>query len=383
MIERQITHKLLKTIYHFPVTGILGPRQVGKTTLAKHLAKIIDKQSVYIDLENPRDLIKLSDPNLFFEANMDQCIIIDEIQLKPDLFPVIRSMVDHNRIPSRFILLGSASPLLIRETSESLAGRIAYIELSGFNILEVNEINKLWFKGGFPDAYLSGDNEIWFQWLENFIRTYTERDLPLIGLDVSPTILKNLWSMIAHMHGNIINYSSLSKSLGFSATTIKKYLNFMEEAFLIRQLHPYFSNSKKRLIKSPKIFIRDSGVLHYLLFLQDEKMLQGHPMKGNSFEGFVVEQILQMIQNKYQASFYRTQHGAECDLVLAQGNRPKMAIEIKYTSTPKPTKGNLFSFQDIGAEHNFIITPDSDDFQIAENIRVCSLPIFLKNYLSV
>lgn len=381
MIKRRIEEKLLKTINFFPVTGIIGPRQVGKTTLAKKISTLIEKDTVYIDLENPRDQLKISDPNLFFESNLDRCIIIDEIQLQPNLFPIIRSMVDLNRTPARFILLGSSSPLLIKETSETLAGRIAYIELAGLNIEEVSNYNELWFKGGFPDAYLSPDNSIWQQWEENFIKTYIERDLPLMGLRISPSIFRNLWMMLAHTHGNIINFSNIGKSLELSSTTIKKYLNFLENAFLIRQLQPYSINLKKRIVKSPKIFIRDTGMLHHLLFLSNKDSLEGHPIKGNSFEGFVIEQILQKTQSNYQASFYRTQNGAECDLVLEQGNKAIFAIEIKYSSTPKPTKGNLISFGDINAEQNFILTPDSDDYLIAENIRICSLYTFVSQYI--
>ncbi len=226
MINRIIEKKLLKTVTNFPVTGIIGPRQIGKTTLAKLLINQIEKETIYIDLENPRDKIRLSDPNLFFEANMDKCIILDEIQTMPGLFSILRSMVDMSRVPSRFIVLGSASPILIRETSQTLAGRIAYIELSGFNIIEVpsTEQNKLWLRGGFPDAFLAIDDEIWVQWLDNFISTYIERDLPMLGLVVSPNILRNLWMMIAHTHGNVVNYSNISRSLELSSTTIKKSL---------------------------------------------------------------------------------------------------------------------------------------------------------------
>lgn len=381
MIKRRIQEKLLKTIRNFPATGIIGPRQVGKTTLAKMISSLLEVESIYIDLENPRDQIKINDPNLFFEANMDKCIIIDEIQFQPKLFPIIRSMIDMNRKPSRFILLGSSSPVLIRETSESLAGRIAYIELTGLNIGEVYDLNKLWFKGGFPDAFLSTDDELWEQWEENFLKTYIERDLPLLGLNISPIVFRNLWVMLAHSHGSIINYSNISKSLELSSTTIKKYLDFLENAFLIRQLPSFSLNLKKRIVKSPKIFIRDTGMLHHLLFLQNNEALQGHPIKGNSFEGFVIEQILQKTQSKYQASFYRTQNGAECDLILEQANRPKYAIEIKYSSTPKPTKGNFISFEDIGAQQNFIITPDSDEYLVSQDIRVCSLKTFISNYI--
>ncbi len=385
MIKRNIERKLIKTINNFPVTGILGPRQVGKTTLAKKISKQINKQTIYIDLENPRDIIRLSDPNLFFESNLDKCIILDEIQLMPELFSILRSMVDLQREPARFIILGSASPILIRKSSQTLAGRIAYLELTGFNITEVSkkDQNKLWLRGGFPNAYLASDNEIWLQWLDNFINTYIRRDLPMLGLDVSPGILRNLWMMTAHMHGNMINYSNYSRSLELSSTTIKKYLDFLENAYLIRQLQPFYTNIKKRIVKSPKVFVRDSGVLHNLLNINTESDLEGNPMKGNSFEGFAIEQILQMTATNYEPYFYRTHQGAECDLLLTSSSIPHFAIEIKYSSAPVLTKGNLISFEDLDARYNFIITPDSDDYLISKKIRVCSLQVFIEKYINI
>jgi len=383
MVERKIEHRLLKSVYNFPVTGIIGPRQVGKTTLAKKLSKIIEKEIVYIDLENPRDKIRLSDPNLFFEENSDKCVVLDEIQIMPELFSILRSMVDLNRIPARYILLGSASPLLLRKSSQSLAGRVAYIDLSGFNVTEIGRSNqkKLWLRGGFPDAYLAVDIDIWRQWEDNFIKTYIERDLPMLGLNIGTGTLRNLWMMIAHSHGSVINFSNISRALELSSTTIKKYLNFLENAFLIRQLQPFHANIKKRIIKSPKLFIRDTGILHNLLNISSEFEIEGNPMKGNSFEGFVIEQILQMADTGYLPYFYRTHHGAECDLVLTRSSKPIFAIEIKYTSVPQPTKGNIISFDDIGAINNFIITPDSEDYLIRKDIRVCSLYDFLTKYL--
>jgi len=383
MINRIIENKLLKTNNNFPITGIIGPRQIGKTTLAKWLSKRIEKETIYIDIENPRDRIRLSDPNLFFEANMDKCIILDEIQLMPELFSILRPMVDLNRVSSRFIILGSASPVLIRESSQTLAGRIAYIELYGFNLTEIpnKNQNRLWLRGGFPDAYLAMDDDVWVQWLDNFIRTYIERDLPMLGLIISSKILRNLWMMIAHTHGNIVNYSNISRSLELSSTTIKKYLDFLENAFLIRQLQPFHANIKKRIVKSPKIFVRDTGILHSLLNISSGFELEGNPMKGNSFEGFVIEQILQLTNSVYQPHFYRTHNGAECDLVLVRSSKPYFAIEIKYSSAPQLTKGNIISFDDIGAKYNFVITPDSEEYLLSKDIRVCSLYVFLSKYI--
>ncbi len=384
MIKRRIEKILANTISYFPVTGIIGPRQVGKTTLAKEIRKTVDKESIYIDLENPGDLNKITDPILFFENHIDKCVFIDEIQLMPELFSVLRPVVDKKRVAGRFVILGSASPLLLKKSSETLAGRIAYHELTGFNLTELpkGSLSQLWLRGGFPDAFLAPNRDLWLQWIENFIITYIERDLPMLGLNISSRSIRNIWTMIAHVHGNVLNLSTLGRALEMSSPTIKKYLGFLENAFLIRQLQPFFINIRKRLVKSPKVYIRDSGILHYLLGISSQSELEGNPMIGNSWEGFVVEQILQVCDASYQAWFFRTHQGAECDLVLTQSSRPVYAIEIKYSSVPQPTKGNRQAFDDLKAKYNFIITPDSDDYLIAGNIRVCSLSRFLEKYVN-
>jgi len=384
MIVRNKYSSVLESARYFPVTGIIGPRQVGKTTLAKLLMRGIEKESIYLDLENPKDLAKLTDPVLFFTRNESKCIILDEIQRSPNLFPVLRSMVDTNRVPSRFIILGSASPDLIRDSSESLAGRIAYEELSPFNILELpgtTDINDHWFRGGFPDAFLAPSEAIRIKWLSNFIRTYIERDLPMLGLNLNPNIIRKLWTMLAHNHGNLLNLSNLSKSLEVSSTTLKKYVQFLEDAFLIRQLPPYFVNIKKRIVKSPKVYIRDTGILHYLLSILDFNALESFPVIGASWEGYVIEQIIQNMPDEYNACFYRTHQGAECDLVLVKGGKPEIAIEIKYTSTPKPRQGMIQSFIDLNTLRNFVIIPETDDYEIQKNIVVTSVKNFLSTHI--
>ena len=384
MILRNITKSIKETLDYFPVAGIIGPRQVGKTTLAKYLIKQLNKETLYLDIENPKDQAKLTDPVLFFERNKDKCVVLDEIQRMPELFPILRSMVDINKVPARFIILGSASPELIRDFSESLAGRIAYEELAPFNITETvgqKDIFHHWISGGFPDAFLAPSDKIRNKWLSNFIQTYIERDLPILGLDIKHNILRRFWTMLAHIHGNIINMNNLGKSLEISSTTIKKYLVFLENAFLIRQLYPYAANVKKRLVKSPKIYLRDSGILHSLLDIPDFDSLESNPMLGASWEGFVIEQIAQKINTTTQSYFYRTHEGAECDLVLTRGGKILVAIEIKYTSSPKITKGMKNAFDDVGAKNNYIITPNTDNYLIAENIRVCNLNTFMKEYI--
>lgn len=384
MLNRKISESLVEVLAYFPILGLVGPRQVGKTTLAKLLIKNMDREFVYIDLENPKDEAKLSDPILFFELHENKMVVLDEIQRKPELFPILRSMVDKHRVPGRFLLLGSASPVLIRDSSETLAGRIAYEELTPFTLQEIEGLKSMnyhWLSGGFPNAFLATNSKMRVKWLYNFTKNYIERDLPMLGLDINRSVIKKLWTMVAHMHGSLLNMTNLSKSLGVTATTVKKYLSFLEEAFLIRQIQPFFVNIKKRLVKAPKIYIRDAGILHYLLNIQDFDTLEGHPIKGNSWEGYVIEQICQVLRDDYEPFFYRTHEGAECNLILVKSGKPVYGIEIQYTSSPKVTKGLKQSLEDVGTEKNFIITPQTDDYMISENIRVCNLQDFLTNYL--
>ena len=380
MIKRETENEINALIGYFPAIGIIGPRQVGKTTLAKKI-KLKDKESIYLDLELPDDLAKLNEPSLFFNANSDQCIILDEVQRKPDLFPILRAVIDQKRVPGRFLLLGSASPELIRDSSESLAGRIAYKELTPLNLMEVtgeSDYQTHWLKGGFPNAFLAPNSQLRKAWFQNFIQTYIERDIPQLGLKVSPVILHRFVQMLCHFHGNVWNANNFSKSLELTGATIKKYLYFLSEAFLVNILPPYSPNIKKRIVKSPKIYIRDSGLLHHLLHIYEPNDLYGHIVLGHSWEGYVIEQIKQLFADSYEFCFYRTHKGAECDLLLLKAGKPEIAIEIKYTSTPKLTKGFLNSIEDLNTKNNFIITPDTDSFLIRENVEVCSLTSFLK-----
>lgn len=386
MLTRHAQSDLLELLGFFPVVAIVGPRQVGKTTLAKEMLSQMGRESIYLDLENPEDAAKLTDPVLFLKSHSNQCVVLDEIQRMPQLFPVLRSMVDLQREPARFLLLGSATPDLIRDSSESLAGRISYRELTPFNLTEVDHDDSddqliHWFRGGFPDAYLAPSDRMSVRWQSGFIQTYVERDLPLLGLDIDRTVIRKLWTMVAHIHANVLNMSNLGRSLGVTSVTVKKYLGFLEGAFLIRQLQPWSVNLGKRLVKSPKIYVRDSGALHRLLGMPTIGALLTHPSVGASWEGYAIEQVIQVLPDDVEAYYYRTHEGAECDLVLVRGGRPIAGIEVKHTSAPKLTKGTLQSFADLGAPMNFIITPDTDEYPLAENIRVCSLKDFLFNYL--
>ncbi len=386
MIPRRQTAYIQKLLSFFPAVAIVGPRQVGKTTLALSLSTILEKEVIYLDLEYPEDLSKLQDPVLFLEQKSNACVIIDEVQRMRGLFPVLRSLIDRNRQPARFILLGSASPELIRDSSESLAGRIAYVELTPFNFLEIQdrfEYRKHWFYGGFPNALLAPDESLSVSWLSQFVRTYMERDLPALGFGGNSAFAMRFWQMLAHHNGNLLNASSLANALGVSVTTIKRYLDFFEEAYLIRLLQPWGHNAKKRLVKSPKIYLRDTGVLHYLAGIGNMDILYGHTLIGSSWENYVIEQIGQLLPDNFRMYFYRTQAGAEIDLVLVDGLSPRCCIEIKHTSSPTVTRGMTHVIEDLGTPQNYIITPQTDSFDINDGIKVCGFKEFITKELKV
>jgi predicted AAA+ superfamily ATPase len=383
-IYRNITPSILNLIHNFPVVGIIGPRQVGKTTLVKKLIDEIDKQCIYLDLELPEDFSKLHDPQIYLEQHEEKCVILDEIQRMPNIFSILRALIDRRRESGRFIILGSASPELLKQSSETLAGRIVYTELSPFNLMEIvkdHNINDHWFKGGFPEAFLSVKSDIFTTWMRNFVQTYLERDLPLLGLSADSILMRRLWTMIAHYHGGIWNASTFAKSLGITVPTVNRYINFLEAAFIIRRQEPYYYNLKKRVVKSPKIYIRDTGVLHYLAGIDNLESLHGHALIGNSWEGYVIEQIHQMLPGELKLYYYRTHHGAESDLVLVKGTEPKACIEIKYTSQPKQSRGFSISVDDLKTSMNFIITPKSDTYLINKSTYVCNLTDFLSKQL--
>lgn len=383
-IQRKIKTELIKLIDQFPVVGIIGPRQVGKTTLAKHLMSHINNECIYLDLELPEDQAKLYEPQLYLEQHVDKCVILDEIQQIPHIFPVLRGLIDKHRVPGRYIILGSASPDLLKQSSETLAGRIVYKELTPFNLIEISENfdpTIHWFRGGFPEAFLSPDEGFYRTWMRNFIQIYLERDLPLLGLSVSPILMRRFWTMLANFHGGIWNASNFCKSLGVTIPTVNRYLEFLEAAFIINRLQPFYLNLKKRLVKSPKIYIRDSGILHHLAGIMNFQDLQGNVLIGNSWEGYVVEQIKQIVHEEFDLCYYRTHNGAESDLVLVQGNKPLTCIEIKYTAAPKLSKGFQISIEDLGTSKNVIITPKSDKYPISKDVTVCNLSDFLTQYL--
>ncbi len=383
-IQRQITNELIKLVSQFPVVGIIGPRQVGKTTLAKQLMKHIKKDCIYLDLELPEDQSKLFEPQLYLEQHSEKCVILDEIQQIPGLFAILRGLIDKHRIPGRFIILGSAFPDLLKQSSETLAGRIFYKELTLFNLTEITEnfeMTQHWFRGGFPEPFLTADEDFYRNWMKSFIQTYLERDLPLLGLSVTPILMRRFWAMLAHFHGGIWNASNFAKSLGLTIPTVNRYLEFLEAAFIINRLQPYFMNLKKRLVKSPKIYIRDTGILHFLTGITGFENLQGNVLIGNSWEGYVIEQIKPLLPSEIQMFYYRTHNGSESDLVLVRGNQLCGCIEIKYTGAPKLTKGFQIAINDLKTENNFIIVPNSETYPVSKNVIVTNLIEFLTRHI--
>jgi uncharacterized protein len=374
MLRRIHLDRVLAALNGRAAVALLGPRQVGKTTLALEIAERMP--SVYLDLERPSDLAKIQDADLYFESIPDRLIILDEIQRLPDLFPVLRSQIDINRRRGRrtgqFLLLGSAGNELLRQSSESLAGRIAHIDLPPLNLLDVgtDRIDALWTRGGFPEAFL--DEAESFDWRLDFIRTYLERDIPSLGPRIAATTLRRFWTMLAHHQGQIFNASNLAGSLGVTSPTAASYLDLMVDLLLVRRLQPWFANVGKRLVKSPKTYVRDSGIVHALLGLKDRDDVLGHPVAGGSWEGFVIENLLAVAPNGTEPSFYRTSAGAEIDLLLRFG-KELWAIEVKRSSAPALTKGFHHACDDVKPTGRFLVYPGNEAFPLRD--EVTALPL--------
>ena len=382
-VERKIENTVRQYLKIFPVVAVLGPRQCGKSTLVKSLATHWG-DSVYLDLQNDMDLGKLDQPTYFFESNQDKIICLDEIQLVPQLFSVLRSVVDKNRQNGKYILLGSASRDLIQQTSESLAGRIGMVYLSPFTVNELNNLdgfslNTFWLRGGFPDSYLAQNDDFSKIWRDNFVKTFVERDIPQLGFQIPAFQLKRLLMMCAHNQGQVVNYSKLGESLGLTHPTIKRYVDLLEQTFIVRTLQPFEVNVKKRLVKSPKVFVRDSGLLHQLLAISDYNSLLGHPVFGSSWEGVVVENVIVNYPD-WDYYFYRTATGDELDLILTKGNQ-RIAIECKASTAPKLTKGFYRALDVIKPQQTFVIIPTQVSYSVAPNITVCGLSEFLESKL--
>lgn len=385
-INRLKKTELDSLMKQFPAVAILGSRQVGKTTLAKISALKSKGNSVYFDLEKKSDRLRFEDIEMLLEQFKDKCIIIDEAQIVPEIFTALRPNIDENKKPGRFILLGSVSPHLVKGISESLAGRIAHLELSVINASEIKKykisLNKLWFRGGYPKALLASNHTKWSIWCENYFKNFIERDVHLLSEEkLSSSTVDKLWRMLAGINGNMLNYDMLSRSLGISRPTVIKYLDFLEGTFLITRLQPWFINISKRIVKAPKFYFRDSGMLHFLNDITTPEELANNIHVGDSWEGFVIEQIRQLKPRNTSMFYYRTHHGAEADLILVKGTRPVACIEIKISNTPTVSRGFHEVIEDVKSINNFIITPNAKAETYSKKIKIRSLKDFLEKEL--
>ena len=368
-----------------PAVALLGPRQVGKTTLALEISKNnFSKPVSYIDLELDSDLAKLDDAESYLRTFENKLLIIDEVQLKPDLFKVLRGLIDMRKrageSSAQFLLLGSASRDLLQQTSETLAGRIRYLELKPFLVPEISAQNplefspeKLWFRGGYPQSYLAPDDDESWNWRSDFISSYIERDIPQLGVNIAATKMRRFWKMLSHYQGQQINMSALGKSLEVSHTTIRNYLDILTDLYMVRQLQPWAGNTKKRLVKSPKIYVRDTGILHHLLSISEYDDLLGNPVLGHSWEGFVIENILGNLSDQWTASYFRTSEQTEIDLILEKSNKETWAIEIKRSSAPQIKPGFHRACKEIRATRKFVVYSGKERFQMSENTEAISI----------
>ncbi len=382
MIQRNISQFIASRLSQFPAVVLYGPRQVGKTTLAQKIGS--QQASIYLDLESHADRSKLSDPLLYLSAHQDKLVILDEVQFMPGIFQELRGLIDRGRhgekYTGRFLLLGSASMDLLKQSSESLAGRIAYVELNPLDVLEVDngDQDRLWIRGGFPVSFIENDDASSVVWRENFIRAYLERDIPQFGPKVPVETLRRFWIMLAHSQGQLLNVAKLARSLAVDGKTIARYLDLMVDLLLVRRLVPYHGNVIKRLVKTPKIYIRDSGILHTLLGLDHYEAILSHPVAGDSWEGFVIENILRVTPQRTSATFYRTAAGAEIDLLLEIPMQGLWAIEIKRSLSPNLDRGFFHAREDLHPERCFVIYPGSERYQKTEGVEVIGLADFCR-----
>jgi len=383
MVSRLAAARISDLLTRFPAVAVLGPRQVGKTTLALRLAEESDTKAVYLDLELPSQRAKLSDPELYFRAHEDRLLILYEIQRRPGIFEVLRGVIDDRRRKGRrtghFLLLGSASIELLQQSSETLAGRIAYSELTPLLAEEVAtrqrpHRDRLWLRGGFPDSFLAANDAASVEWREEFIGTYLERDIPLLGPRIPAETLRRFWTMLAHEQGTLLNAASVAGAIGVSGQTVGRYLDLMVDLLLVRRLQPWAKNTGKRLVRSPKVYVRDSGLVHALLGLRDLDAVLGHPVTGGSWEGFIIENLVAAAPPGTQAWFYRTAAGAEIDLVLEIPTQGLWAIEIKRSSAPVLAKGFYLGCDDIKATRRMVVYAGEESYDLGDGVEALSLP---------
>ncbi len=375
MIERhRHLHALEGYLDRHPVVAILGARQVGKTTLARQLVARRSRTTTVFDLENPDDLARLAEPMLALK-DLGGLVVLDEIQRRPDLFPVLRVLADRPGTPARFLVLGSASPDLLKQSSESLAGRILYHRLGGLALDEVGleQRDRLWLRGGFPRSFLAESDQASAEWRREFVSTFLERDLPELGVTIPSPTLRRFWTMLAHYHGQIWNGSELARAFGVAQTTVRRYLDIFTAALVLRQLPPWFENLKKRQVKSPKVYLADSGILHSLLNLETRDDLLRHPKVGASWEGFVLDEIMVRLGARREECFFWATHaGAELDLLVVRGNR-RLGLEIKRTSAPSMSRSMRSALSDLGLERLDVVHAGEHTYPLAERVRAVAL----------
>ena len=377
MIERLLTDRIVRDLSRYPAVAILGPRQVGKTTLARKVADQHD--GLYLDLMNPDDAARLRDPSAFFASTDNQLVVLDEIQRSPEIFRQMRGVIDRRRDAGRrtasFLILGSASIELLKQSGESLAGRIDYLHLDPLNICEVGEdqVENLWVRGGYPDMFLETDDTLRNDLQRNIVATYLQRDTAEYGFRFPSETLRRMWTMIAHLQGSPVNHSDLARNLEISVTTINRYVDLLCDMFLLRRLQPFHTNTSKRLVKNPRIYIRDSGLTHHLLGISNLQALLGHPIVGGSWESFVIENILSVTPPEVLPSFFRTSRGAEIDLVLEWPNGDKWAIEIKRSQSSSLSEGFYEAVEIVGATRRILVHGGRDDFPYSDTIEAKSL----------
>lgn len=370
MLQRRIAERLIYLIDHYPAVALLGPRQVGKTTLALEIAAA--RPSIYLDLESVADRARLSDPEGYFADHIHELIVLDEVHRVPDLFQTLRGVIDRGRRSGRkagrFLLLGSAGIDLLKQSGESLAGRISYLELAPFDGLEVPayDLDRLWVRGGFPASFLADDDALSFKWRQDFVRTYLERDIPQLGPRIPAETLRRFWTMLAHNQASLLNAANLARGLGVSGVTVANYLDLLVDLLLVRRLPAWHRNDGKRLVRSPKVYVRDTGITHALLGLRDKEDVLGHPVAGSTWETLVVETLIAAAPGGTEASFYRTATGAEIDLVLALPGRKLWAMEVKRSSAPGVEKGFHAACADLKPQKKFVVYPGADRFSLGD-----------------
>ncbi|MDE0343066.1 MAG: ATP-binding protein [Deltaproteobacteria bacterium] len=373
MIPRQKLQIVRARLDQFPAVAVLGPRQAGKTTLARLISQ--ELMGLYLDLEDASDREKLTDAAHYLSEHEEDLVIIDEVQRAPELFQTLRVLIDKKRRHGRFLLLGPASIDLMRQSGESLAGRIAYVELGPFNVIEVGDVagEKLWVRGGFPDSFLAGSDEESTVWREAFVRTYLEHDIPQLGPRVPAETLRRFWTMLAHLQGGILNASQIARSLAVDGKTVARYLDLFVDLLLVRRLPSFHANVSKRLVKSPKVYVRDSGIVHTLLRLNDRDAVLGHPIAGGSWEGFVLENLLGVAPGRVQSSFYRTAAGAQIDLVLQMPGGALWAVEIKRGLAPRLDRGFHHAREDLKPDRSFVVYPGIERYPKDDGVEVIGL----------